>query len=105
MRSITGVAVSAKFTSSVAQPVPRSVRSITTSNELDSTFTTLAIARIEAVERNTPWIRSLICGLIRNPPSALTVVVIALPSSTSPRKPASSPERRYSAKAFWCGAP
>ncbi len=94
MRSITGVAVSTALAVSVAQPVPTSVRSMMTSKLIASTFTTLAIARIDAVDRSTDMMRSDISGATRNPPSALTDVDSALPSSTRPRSPSSSPDRR-----------
>ena len=65
IRSICGVAVSLSAAVSLAQPEPMSVLSTSTSNEVASTLTTLAIWRSEAVERSTPRIVSEVCGSTR----------------------------------------
>ena len=60
-----GVPVSVTAAASVAQPCPTSEWSIRTSNEVASTCTTLAIARIDAVEDRTLLIWSAVCGSTR----------------------------------------
>ena len=65
MRSTCGLAVSAVAVASLAQPEPPSLRSISTSNEVASTCTTLATARSEDVETSIERMASAVCGSIR----------------------------------------
>jgi HK97 family phage major capsid protein len=65
IRSMVGVEVSTLEEVSVAQPAPASVESISTSNDVPSTFTTLATCRIDEAPRRTLLTVSAVWGSTR----------------------------------------